>query len=85
MSFKCTEDVTIWLPHDIDQELRREANEAGCSVSEFLRDMYCLHLKGLTFGELVANSRRAALQSKAASATPQAPQARPANSLGGAL
>jgi hypothetical protein len=80
MSFKCTEDVTIWLPHDMDQDLRRAANEAGCGVSEFLRDMVCMHLNGLTFGELVANSRRAALQSKAANATMQSPQARPANS-----
>jgi hypothetical protein len=81
MSFKCTEDVTIWLPYDMDQDLRRAANDAGCSVSEFLRDMICLHLNSLTFGELVANHRRAALQAKAATATTQAPQERPANSL----
>ena len=83
MSFKCTEDVTIWLPYDIDQDLRHAANDAGCPVSEFLRDMICMHLKGLTFGELVANHRRAALQSKAASATLQAPHLRPVNIAGG--
>lgn len=76
MSFKCTEAETIWLPEDMAQTLRVDANAAGCGISEFLRDMICMHQHGVTFGEYVANHRRQALQSKAASVA----QLRTANS-----
>jgi len=68
MSFKCTESVTIHLPHDMEQTLRADAHAAGCAVGEFVRDMICLHQHGLTFGELVANHRREVLKSKVAKA-----------------
>jgi hypothetical protein len=76
MSFKCTEAETIWPPEDMAQTLRADANAAGCGISEFMRDMICMHQHGVTFGEYVANHRRAALQNKAASAA----QLRGANS-----
>lgn len=66
MSFKCTEAVTVHLTSDMDQALRADAHAAGCGVGEFVRDLICMQQHGVTFGEHVANHRRAVLQSKAA-------------------
>lgn len=60
-SFKLTDKVTTHLPEHMAIKLRNTSTQAGCNESELLRDMICLHLEGLTFGEYVANSRREAL------------------------
>ena len=57
-SFKCTEDIKTTVTEDIHLEFSRLACEAGCSMAEATRDLICLRLYGITFGEHVANHRR---------------------------
>lgn len=64
MSFKITEVVPVHLTFELDAELRKVANEAGCSNSEYMRDLFCLSRHGVTFGELVANHRRELMQAR---------------------
>lgn len=61
ISFKCTEEAKTHLPEDMRQELERDASAAGCTFSEALRDIIYLTKKGVTYGEHVANHRRAVL------------------------
>jgi hypothetical protein len=58
----CTEAVKVWLPIEIEAEFKQLAARAGAGASEFLRDMIFLRLKGLTYGEFCAKSRRQLLQ-----------------------
>lgn len=60
-SFKCSEDLKTHVPEAMKDAVQHLASEAGCEVSELLRDMVCLRLHGVTFGEYVANHRRAVL------------------------
>jgi hypothetical protein len=68
VSHKLTDKVTTHLPEYLAETLRQLANQASCSEAELLRDMICLSLCGLTWGEHVANSRRSIL--KVEGATP---------------
>jgi hypothetical protein len=58
---KCVDDIKVWLPVDIAAELKQLAASDGATASEFLRDMVMLKLRGRTWGELQAESRRAAI------------------------
>ena len=56
-----TDTLKTVVPEDMATEFRRRANRAGCTVGELLRDLVCQSLQGVTFGEHVANSRRAVM------------------------
>lgn len=58
---KCICDTKVWLPPDLDMKLKEAAAADGASASEFIRDMVCLRFMGKTWGELQAESRRAAV------------------------
>ena len=62
VSHKLTDKVTTHLPEYLADTLRQLANQASCSEAELLRDMICLSLCGMTWGEHVANSRRSILK-----------------------
>ena len=61
VSFKCSEEAKTHIPDDMRQELEQVAHEAGCTFAEALRDLIYLARRGETFGEHVANHRRAVL------------------------
>ena len=63
-SFKCTDEAKTHIPYDMKERLRHKAHEAGCDFSEYLRDLIYMAEHGLTFGEHVANHRRAVLGGK---------------------
>jgi hypothetical protein len=58
---KCICDTKVWLPIELDAELKGAAAAEGATASEFLRDMVCMRFRQKTFGELQAESRRAAI------------------------
>lgn len=58
---KLSESVKVNLDEETCLRFQRRAARAGCSTSELLRDMVCVLEHGLTYGEHVAQSRRAAL------------------------
>ena len=60
-SMKCTEEAKTHLPEDMRHELDCDAHSAGCTLSELLRDLIYLAKRGMTYGEHVANHRRAVL------------------------
>lgn len=58
---KLTEEMKVRLDEATAEAFRRRAHQAGCSTGELLRDVV-VHLEwGVTWGEHVANHRRAAL------------------------
>lgn len=57
-SYKCTNKVSTTVPEDLETDFERKAHSLGCTPSELLRDAYSLVVHGVTFVELVANSRR---------------------------
>jgi len=59
--FKCTEEAKTHVPEDMRLELEADARDAGCTFDEALRDLIYLAKKGVTYGEHVANHRRAIL------------------------
>lgn len=61
---KCSATLKTHIPDAIDFEFRQLAQKLGCSPSELLRDVVCLAVRGSTFGELTADERRKALDSK---------------------
>ena len=61
VSFKCTEVLKTTLPFEIKDELTSKAHLAGCDNSEYLRDLVCMDIYGMTWGEHVANHRRSVL------------------------
>jgi hypothetical protein len=63
-SFKCTDEAKTHIPEDMKERLRQKARQAGCDFSEYLRDLIYMAEEGLTFGEHVANHRRAVLGGK---------------------
>ena len=63
-SFKCTDEAKTHIPEDMRIELEAVAHELGCSFSEMLRDYIYMARRGETFGEHVANHRRAVLAGK---------------------
>lgn len=63
-SHKCTEPAKTTLPSYMKEELEEIARKAGCDFSDVLRDIVYLARRSVTFGEHVANDRRAALSGK---------------------
>lgn len=59
--FKCTEVAKTTVPYDLKDALTTKAHLAGCDNSEYLRDLICMDIHGVTWGELVANHRRSVL------------------------
>lgn len=59
---KCTAVLKTHVPDKIDDEFRRRAQEVGCSPAELLRDLVCLAMRGVVYGELTAEERRVALR-----------------------
>ena len=49
------------------EEMKDAAIAAGCTDAEFLRDMIYMMRRGMTYGEHVANHRRALIFGKAVS------------------
>ena len=62
VSHKLTDKVSTHLPEYLADLLRQLSTRASCSEAELLRDMICLNLCGMTWGEHVANSRRSILK-----------------------
>lgn len=62
-----TENFETHLDEDLAAEFRRRCHESGCKPAEVLRDLVCLALKGMTYGEHVAHVRRLAFSMPAAS------------------
>jgi hypothetical protein len=60
-SFKCTESAKTTVPHELKEALTTKAHMAGCDNSEYLRDLICMDVHGVTWGEHVANHRRSVL------------------------
>ena len=56
--------VKVMVTEDIAELIRSRAQQAGCSQSDLGLDIFCLQLLGCTYGEHVANFRRAALSRK---------------------
>ena len=61
-SFKCTEVAKTTVPFDLKEGYERLAHEAGCTLSDLLRDQMCVAVHGVTFGEYVLNHRRKVLR-----------------------
>lgn len=59
--FKCTEVAKTTVPYDLKEALTSKAHMAGCDNSEYLRDLICMDVHGVTWGEHVANHRRSVL------------------------
>lgn len=58
---KLTEEMKVRLDEATAEAFRRRAHRAGCSTGELLRDLVVQLEWGVTWGEHVANHRRAAL------------------------
>lgn len=61
VSFKCTEVLKTTVPFELKDELTLKAHLAGCDNAEYLRDLICMDVYGVTWGEHVANHRRSVL------------------------
>ena len=59
--FKCTEVAKTTVPFDLKDALTSKAHLAGCDNSEYLRDLICMDVHGVTWGEFVAKHRRSVL------------------------
>ena len=64
-SHKLSEEARTTVPYEMKEELKAMAHEAGCDFSDVLRDIIYMARRGMTFGEHVANHRRAVLAGKA--------------------
>lgn len=62
----CTQSLKVWLPIAIEAELKQLAATDGAGASEIVRDMIFLTLKGMTYGEYCAKSRRELLSREGA-------------------
>lgn len=89
---KLTCSVKVNLDEATNDLLQRRSYRAGCTASELLRDMICICEYGMTWGEHVAQSRRAALAGegslevqRAADAVPPAASLSVVNARGGSL
>jgi len=89
---KLTESLKTLLDEETALRFQRRACAAGCTAAELLRDMVFSLEYGRTFGEHVAESRRAAIRRQGAIAdaekagdVPQTTQLSVINSRGGAL
>ena len=60
-SHKLTCTVKTHLTDYLEDGLNSKAHAAGCGASEYLRDLVCMDIEGVTFGEHVANSRRSVM------------------------
>jgi hypothetical protein len=72
---KCTENVKVYLPPEMKVLAESRANALGTTPSEIGRDMFFMWLKGMTYGEYVADSRRASLVGEGPEKGPNAYQA----------
>jgi hypothetical protein len=61
VSYKCTEVAKTTVPFEAKDALAAKAHLAGCDAAEYLRDLIYMDLHGCTFGEHVANHRRAVI------------------------
>lgn len=64
---KLTESLKVNLDEETCLMFQRRSARAGCSASELLRDLICELEWGVTWGEHVAQSRRAALNREGSS------------------
>ncbi len=67
-SMKLTQELSTHVDESMAEQFRRRAADAGCTVSDLLRDLITLQLLGVTYGEHVAQIRRSALAGPAPSA-----------------
>lgn len=72
---KCTADVKVYLPPEMKALAESKANALGATPSEIGRDMFFMWIKGVTYGEYVADSRRASLVGEGSEKGPNAYQA----------
>ena len=61
MSNKCTEKLSTLVPDYIEDAWKHKARQAGCCPSELLRDLVCVNVLGMTWGEHVKKDRLDAL------------------------
>jgi hypothetical protein len=54
--------ISAMAPEYVFNELNKRKARAGCTQSDLVLDLICLHLYGKTYGEVEAIHRRAALQ-----------------------
>ena len=69
ISHKLTCVVKTHVPDYLEDAINAKARSAGCIPAEYVRDLLAMDALGVTFGEHVANSRRAVMgfQARAAS------------------
>lgn len=67
VSMKLTQELSTHVDDSMAEQFRRRAADAGCTVSDLLRDLITLQLLGVTYGEHVAQIRRSALAGPAPS------------------
>jgi hypothetical protein len=65
MAQKCTEDVSGKVPFEMKAAYDRICHEHGTNMSEMVRDHVCMVVHSMTYGEFVANDRRALLDKQA--------------------
>lgn len=58
---KCTAVLKTNVPEATSEQFALLASEAGCSTAELLRDLVCLTVHRMTFGELSSELRRSVL------------------------
>ena len=61
---KCCFDANTQVPYEMQQKLDARAFAAGCTRSDVVRDILFLWEEGVTYGEHIANHRRAVLSRK---------------------
>lgn len=61
MSEKRVCPIKMMTTEAIAEMIRQRAQQAGCSQSDLVHDMVCMSLFRCTYGEHVADSRRAAI------------------------
>jgi hypothetical protein len=74
-SMKLSFELSTHVDELLAEQFRRRAADAGCTVSDLLRDLITLQIYGVTYGEHVAQIRRSALSGPA----PDQAQVRPGN------
>lgn len=57
-SFKSTEVAKTTVTYELKAAMTAKAHLAGCDNSEYLRDLICMNVHGVTWGEYVAKHRR---------------------------
>jgi len=60
-SFKSTEVAKTTVTYELKEAMTAKAHLAGCDNSEYLRDLICMDVHGVTWGEYVAKHRRSVM------------------------